>query len=83
MHDVEPRLAGAEAAEDRVEVRAVHVRDRPGIVTAATTWSIWSSKIPSVDGFVIISAATSGPSAARSASRSIPPRSFERIVTVW
>ena len=55
----------------------------PASRTAATTWSIWSSKMPSVDGFVIMSAATSGPRAARSASRSIPPRSFERIVTAW
>ena len=55
----------------------------PASWTAARTWSIWSSKIPSVLGFVIISAATSGPSASRSASRSMPPRSFERIVTVW
>ena len=54
----------------------------PASFTASITASIWSSKMPSVDGLVIISAAVSGPSGARSASRSIPPRSFDGIVTV-
>ena len=54
----------------------------PAAWTAARSSPIRDSKRPSVEGFVIITAAVFGPSAALNASRSTPPSSAEGIVIV-
>ena len=70
---VKAHVTGTDDAHDGVEVRAVVVAQ------AAASWTIFVisrmflSKMPTVFGFVSISPAVSGPTAARSASRSTQP----------
>ena len=82
VHDVEPGLAGLEPAEDGVEVRAVHVGQRAGLVDGSRSSPIRGSNSPSVDGLVIITAAVRGPRAASNASTSTPPSAADGIVIV-
>ena len=82
VHDVEAGLARLEAAEDRVEVGAVHVGQRARLVDRVEQLADPASNSPSVEGLVIMTAAVRGPSAALKASRSTPPSAADGIVIV-
>ena len=73
VHHVDAEISGARDAGKRVHVRAVHVKQRACACRMSAISAMRSSKMPSVEGLVIISAATSSVTSSRSLSTSIWP----------
>ncbi len=74
VHRIDAKVAGTDLADDRVEVGAVAIDEAAGGMNrVADRPSSRGSNRPQVLGLVIITAATSGPKRAFSASRSTRP----------